>query len=716
MDHSATNDDNQSQYTPVQDNIHKPDTIEKLEGNTDMADDAELLRIIKKREEKYKKYFEDLQKVSREGKEYYFGTNVKKDDLYEGETPIVINRILASIETIIPIVTQKIPEIDITAIPQNNKNSKLQHKIQQRLHNYWSRDWKMQQKMESGLRRLAMDRYACFKMYYDEKTNDIKVQLLPAGKILFPDKIPSKEELPFLIEYVDMTLGELKKAYPDKEKEIMTQIQGESTTGDDSIVTVTQYWEPDKCVWKYKDLLLGKIRTPYWNFDDSADNEEQTEGEQQAQTPLPPFTENHLAQPTLPYFFFNLYGIGESLTDEVSMVELVKTIQDNINKRKRQIEQNAGMANGQLVGAGNKISKKDFSGIKNTPEEKIWLENVDDATNAIIKLTGRAIDQSIILDLNESEGEIDNVLGTHSSIRGEKQSGETKASVMILKQSDQSRQQTIVRAIERLADDMYNFAIQCMFVFFDDDHENYPEMEEQVQFGTTSEIQKIDVINREEFRDVSFYAQVIEGSVTPRDKDYMKQQAMELANNKQMSLLDLYRILEYPDPEKMARNAIMEQTNPMYLYKEAMQGDSIDIQAIMDIKNYLNKPVGDNMQPASMTGIPPKDPQGLQKYLDTLVSYLKGEEIDDDLGELPYSGLHNDVQMQIQNYVNKVKDLAQKMIAVMQDQQSMMGQQPQQQAQGGQAPQQKAPPVPPQGNPIPPVGASSLSGQDMGIQ
>lgn len=712
MDYSATNDDNQSQYSPTLDNIRKPDTIEKLEGNTDGASDAELLRIINKREGKYKKYFEDLKKVSQEGKEYYFGSNIKKDDLYEGETPIVINRILASVETIIPIVTQKIPEIDITIVPKNNKNSKIARKVQQRLHDYWSKDWKMQQLMEAGLRRYAMDRYACFKMYYDEKTDDIKMQLLPAGKVLFPDKIPNKAELPFLIEYVEISLGDLKKMYPDKEQEIIKQIQGSEDTGDDSIVTVTQYWEPEKCIWKYKDLLLGQQQNPFWNWDNP--QPEQDADEQEVEQP---FTENHLALPTMPYFFFNLYNIGESLTDELSWVELVKTIQDNINKRKRQIEQNAGMANGQLIAAGNRISKEAFGDIKNSPEEKIWLKGEDNVNNAIARLTGRAIDQSIIGDLNHSEGEIDNVLGTHSSIRGERQSGETKAAVMILKQSDQTRQQTIVRAIERLADDIYNFAIQCMFVFFDNDHENYPEMEEEVHFGTTSQIQKIDTINREEFKGLSFYAQVIEGSVTPRDKDYMKQQAMELANNKQMSLLDLYRILEYPDPEKLARNAIMEQVNPMYLYKEATEGDSIDIQAIMDIKNYLNQPVPIGSQPVAMEGSPPQDPQNLQKYLGTLVSYLKGEEIDDDLGQMPYTGLDNNVQMQIQTFVNKVKDLAQKMIAVMQSQQSMMpGQQAQ--PQGGQPaqgtnPQQQQAPVPPQGSAPAPVGVSNLNNSAM---
>jgi hypothetical protein len=53
---------------------------------------------------------------------------------------------------------------------------------------------------------------------------------------------------------------------------------------------------------------------------------------------------NFFVRPRKPYVLFNVYNIGENIIDDTTPLELSKTLQDNINDRKRQIADNSDTA------------------------------------------------------------------------------------------------------------------------------------------------------------------------------------------------------------------------------------------------------------------------------------------------------------------------------------------------------------------------------------
>lgn len=672
--------------TSVMDTMIKPDSIEILEGTTGREIDPDkLLKIIQRREEKYKPQKEKLDEIASKNKEYYVKHEADKTGLYEGETPVWINEILPSIETIIPMATENLPEPDIKVYPKNKKSIELQDKIEQYLYDCWRSKWKMQQKMEQGLRNLFAARYVGYKMTYDKQKKKTMVTLLPAGRVLIPDKVGEVCDLPFIIDYVNMTVGDIKKKFTEDEegnvideaklKEFEEVFKGDSfTDGDDSIVGVTEYWEKDFVAWKYKNTLLGFEANPFWDWGDFDEDGQQTrEGE------------NHLEEQSYPFFFVNQFSFGDEIADPVALIDLMRTPQDSISKRKRQVELNAGMANGQLIGAGKKIDKKTFNAIKNSAEEKIWLEGADSVEGALAKLTGRAIDQGVIADMQHTETKIEDISGAHAVSKGKSDRlNQTVRGKMFLAGKDTSRQSGLVRGFERLALDMFNFEIQCMKVF-KDSYELGPDFDTPDDPMKT--IENLEKISYEELQGRRVFVRVVENSLMPKDHEQLKQFSLELSGAGKMSTLDLYKILEFPDPEKMARNAVMEQVDPMYLYKDAVTGEKIDVLAIRDIKAYLNSPAGTPMG----SDYTPPTPELMQNYILTLRAYMRGEELDDELSDTPYSSQADEVKAGFQMYYMQVQDKAKQMMAQIQSQMAPSPEQVQQARQTQQKTQQPNP-------------------------
>ena len=653
--------------TSVTDTRVKPDSIEVLEGTTGREiNPDDLIEIIEKREKKYQKYKQDLDDIASKNKSYYVKSEADATNLYEGETPVWINKILPAAETIIPMGTENLPEPDVKIYPKNKKSIELQEKIEQYLYDCWRSKWGMQAKSEQALRNLFCARYVGFKITYDTEEKCTEVTLLPAGRVMIPEKVANKADLPFIIDYINMSVADIKEKFGSDEaklKEIEEALKG-ANEGDDSIVGVTEYWEKDFVAWKFKKCLLGFEANPFWNW-----GEFDEEGKQVSAG------ENHLKKPSYPFFFLNQYSFGDEIADPVALVDLLRTPQDSFSKRKRQFELNAGMANGQLVGAGKKIDKKTFLAIKNTAEEKIWLEGADSVEGAVAKLTGRAMDSGIAMDMQHTESEIDNIAGAHSVSRGESDPKEkTVRGKMFLAGKDTSRQSGIVRGFERLAKEMFDFEIQCMKVF-GDEYELEPDFD--TPDNPLESVEDLDKITPEEMAGKRVFVRVVENSLMPRDHEQLKSFALELSDRGKMSTLDLYRILEFKDPEKMAKNAVMEQVDPMFLYKDAVSGEKIDVIAIRDIKHYLDSPAG---TPMGSDYVPPT-PELMQNYLITIRAYMRGEEIDDDLSNLPYTSLDDQVKAGVQMYYVQTQEKAKQMMAQIQAQMAPSPEQQQKQQQ-----------------------------------
>ena len=97
--------------------------------------------------------------------------------------------------------------------------------------------------------------------------------------------------------------------------------------------------------------------------------------------------------------------------------------------------------------------------------------------------------------------------------------------------------------LEQLADKVYNWHLQLLYVY-----------DTGFQFVLGARPPKVVI-------------SVKEGSLLPKDSTSIANQAIDLGKNGKMALVDMYKRLEYPNPEELAANVWLEINAPHLLYK-----------------------------------------------------------------------------------------------------------------------------------------------------
>ncbi len=614
-----------------------------------------LIEKIKKRDDVAEPYYQELKKAADLARNYYNGKQIDQNDVQSKEIPVVVNRILQSVETVVPIATEQTPDPQIIITPRNRQTRNLEQKLYKQLKNFWDIEGQMQHKLENAIRTLAIGRYVAFKVVWDEEQGCFDCLMMPLNKIKFIKEATTEADLPFVIEYVTDSVANIKERFPGASEEFEMAVKG-SADSDDSLVTYIEYWENEFVAYKYKDVLLGFERNPYWNW-----------GDEQVEPGQEPFKLNYFKKPRHPYILVNFMSLGDRIADDVGWIEQVIPLQNNVNERKKQFEQNSRMQNGMLVVAGSAMTKEDAGAISYDPTTVLYLPTAQTTAGAFDFLKSTPLGTEAFNDMKDSESEIDNIFGTHSTTRGERSEQETALGRQILKSSDVGRIGLLTRRLELAAQKIYDYDIQMMYVNYG---KPYPvisyEQENPMEELTVS--QKEDFIQRDEFKDINIKVLVKKGSTSPKDQLSEQSQAVDLAKAGLMSKLDMYKELDYPNPEKLARNAALEAVDPAAFYAEL--SENIDIKAIRDLEVIIDQ----RQDKMDSVGLDSQDPEVMQKYLTTLLNYVKGVDIDEDI--TPYESLPNEVKMQVADFILQQKDSIKQVTDMIQQKQEMAGQAP----------------------------------------
>lgn len=617
-------------------------------GSSDTLDDAALIKRIERREKDYMSYFTEIKEDADKNRKYYKGDQIDENDLYEDEVAIIVNKIFQGMETIIPIATKKTPDPNVVIRPITAQNNRLKRKLYQKLREEWEVEQAMPMKMQEALRNLKTAKYAVFKYYWDEDLNDMAFKLMPTGSVIFPKKCSSVYECPAIIEYVDSTLGDLIKKYPDKAEELKTYLGSDAT--EDSEIQYIEYHENEFYACKYKETVLYRGANPNFSTVTDANGN----------------TFNHFKKPEKPYIFLNHLTFGDSMIDETSEIEQSITLQDGVNKRKRQITNASG--SGKTVVAGGKMKREDFEELSNDPDEKVYLENADTAEGAIVNLPPKPLDPAAYNDMIDSKAEIDNTMGTHSTTRGERDGQETASGRVLLKESDIDRIGGLASRIEYFSYWVYRAMIQMMYVFYDEQMPvHFYDNENDLRVLSPKE-EEVYLIN-DEFKNKFIRVLVKGGSTLPEDNFARKAEAVDLWKNGGMATVDLYKILDYPNPEQLARNAYLEKSNPAALY-EQLGDDTFQIDAIQHMKQITEAEVAD---PELFDIFDSPDVNLYEKHIVTQLEYMKGTEIDPDL--IPFESLDIETKRIIQDHILMEKTQFDQLIAEEQERLATLQQQ-----------------------------------------
>jgi len=516
------------------------------------ADLVDLTKEWKKKWEESEVY-SVWQEACKVNEEYWKG---KQFDLPKSDKnrPLIDNVIFESVETYLPQVTRRNPDPMVMLsrkAEQSKENLNFASELQKELVEI-ADEIVLRLKLRKSARHWVLSLLGVIKVGWDlNKDIPTAKALRPEKIILDPDATVDEDGYTgkFIGEYVKKEAGELIDLLEEigGEKEGIKKIKDKTKDNRGTEVTYIEFWTGEYTCWKLDDKILYKGKNSHWNYntkEESPYNEDgtpQTDEEGNIKTVSVPGV-NHLSVPSMPYIFLSVFNLGKQPVDDTSLIGQNLSTQDLINKRIRQIDKNADSMNGaiavSLERAGMSIGQA--RGINDAVRRGGTIAIPAGSVNeALVRLSAPSLPNDVYLQLTDTRSRVRDIFGIRGSSAAGLQDEKTVRGKIQSRLLDTDRiGGGFSEYLEQMADRIYNWFVQLLYVY----DANYKG----------KDLPKIRV-------------SVKDGSLLPKDSTTLANQAIELAGQNRMSLIDLYKALDYPNPEELAANVWLEANAPELL-------------------------------------------------------------------------------------------------------------------------------------------------------
>lgn len=531
-------------------------------------DDASLIRLIDKRIKADESYYEGTLKLSNRRKrneEYYLGKQIDESQIDQSwQIPYVDNILWQDLETRCALATAKIPDI-IAIPPQEDAEVKeraknVEHALDIRLNND-----SVKRLLRNGTRDNHLFLIGVIKIRWDEsigengefvfeKVNPKRISFDHSATI--PEDGYTADNMETIYEWIERPVGMVLTQFPDKKDELKKHL-GIITGTYLQLASKMNYLEvhftyfdkkgdrQEGVCWKYKDLILGKSKTPYYDW----------EGVEKITSEVDEFGapvvtkefKNFFDRPRKPYIFFSYQNLGNSPIDDTSAFEQGIPLQRNVNKRGRQITEIADNAVPKKVFNGNYITKEESRKISQDPGEHVWIEGegLDDVRKAFATVQSSPPSPILFDDLQSNRSQMDSKFSTHALSRGEMGPQESGIARQIIKSGDTAMMDDMVNMmLVRVVSEMAGWALQMMRVNYDKEHHLRTIGKDGEMVALAMSQDQID----------DGIGLKVQSSTTA--KDLRRTEAMDLAKTKGIDPLTLYEDIDAPNPKERTQRLI----------------------------------------------------------------------------------------------------------------------------------------------------------------
>lgn len=568
--------------------------------------DDKLCKLIENRWNSSETLWSEIKKISERNGTFYDCEmhDTKRMPEYLQKTPIKkskvkANRIFPNVEAVINTLIANPPKPNILPgrnTPQSIELARLQERYF--LNKYAERNVK--ETLRKGLRKLYLTRLIVIKPFWNSKINDFDATAVDPNKVRFSKKATKEEESEFAIEEVDDSLMALVTKFPSKKEEILkiTGDNEETLLTSNPQITYKECWIKDCLVWKYQNLILGKIKNPYWDWDgllmtpqeqeslnelnanpdstldqrknllssvkDQQDtrksymqnqdqtsdgvtppNENQSEGQK-----LEAYKFNHFDFPRKPYIFATILNDENKPIGRTDFITQAAPLQESLDRRKRQMDENAELMNGVIKVDSGVMDKSDAQKLRYEASGVIYGKGV---VAGVSRETGTPIPQFIFDDMVDSRNEIDNIMAASSAFRGQREGQETKAGRLALIEQSMLRLNEMVQVVDYVSQELFNWFYQLAKV-------RYTETHYAKSMGEQNAIQVMEII-QDDFEDGS-EVRIIPGKTLPEDAQFKFERAQQDVQQGIISPVDYLKEAGYQDPTGTAKNAEIYKLNP----------------------------------------------------------------------------------------------------------------------------------------------------------
>lgn len=505
------------------------------------------------------------------------------------------NRIFRDTESVINSLIANPPQPNFLPT-RDTDEAKEQAELQQQYFQKRYKDLNVKEQFRKGLRNLYFSRLIVLKPYWNAKLNDFDVRSIDPRKIRVSPTSTKEDDSDFVIEEVTDNLISVIRRFPKKATELL-KMSGFTSEAEAYIqnpqIEYKEAWIGSMVYFKYQNVILGEIKNPYWDWDGllvTAEEESELKklgGEQrrnkfstirQAQSkrkvPTPiqteegmaevapegadanPLTElhayyfNHFDYPRKPYIFATAFNNENTPIGQTDLITQAAPLQEGIDRRKQDIDENASLVNGQIKVDSSVMSKADAQKLRYEARGVIWGKGV---TTGVTREMGTPLPQFVFEDMLDSRNEIDNIMAASSAFRGEREGAETKAGRLALIDQSYLALNEFVQVVDYCSYELFNWFYQLAKVRYTEHH--------TAKLVGKDKALKAFTLMQDDFED-GVEIKVLEGKTLPEDRQFKYAQAQEDADKGLLSPVDYFEVAGYDNASDKAKNRVKYDLNP----------------------------------------------------------------------------------------------------------------------------------------------------------
>lgn len=516
---------------------------------------------------------------------------------------VLSNRIFPNMEAVINSVIANPPGINFIPGRKGEESQNLAREMEGFFRKKY-RDIGVKETMRMALRNLYFSRLLVIKPFWNAKINDFDARSIDPRDIRVGKFSRKEEESEFAIEEVKDNLCSLITRFPKKTKEILEKSGfNEEEINDAYImnpeVKYKECWIGDYVIFKYDNIILDKIRNPYWDWDGIliTDEEEQqinesygedrralftqikldqqnrqiatlpspeveTDAPQTVEGEIPPneghsepqtykaYNFNYFNQPRKPYIYATILNNENSPIGRTDFITLALPLQLSIDSRKQDIGKNCELVNGIIKVDSEVMGKADAQSLAFEAKGIIWGKGV---VQGVARETGTPLPQMVFDDMLDSRSEIDNIMAASSAFRGEREGQETKAGRLALIQQSFLRLNELVQVVDFVSGELFAW-------FYQLSKTRYTEYHYAKWIGKEDAVKTTTLI-QDDFETGS-EIQVIPGKTLPVDSEFRFERAQKDMEQGIISPIDYMEEAGYTNPKDLAKNSQIYKLNP----------------------------------------------------------------------------------------------------------------------------------------------------------
>jgi hypothetical protein len=535
---------------------------------------------------------------------FFLGDQLNDREFLKTDIKYKDNRIFSSVRAILSYATGQLAKPDITPSRGDEIYLKGARDIGAALYQH-SADEQVEHKVRSAVLNLITRKRGYLKLRFDPYIGlegDIVTEVCNPEDIII-DRTAGYLKNPNKIYHrIRCTIDELVMKFPSKKQEIY-----EAFSINRGVYTQTSryvsYWE---CWFTYttpdgpkegvcwflteKHVILDKMPNPNWVYMKSRKKEREA---------------NVVSFPPKPFITFNYINMGKSYIDETCLVEQALPLQIALNKRLRQIGDNADYVNGRWVADKNAFSQEDAQKLINKGPKTVALADFSKGGDPLKNVAPQQLGAWVENTVYDYRNEIDGMMGTPSQFKGsDPQKSDTLGRDLMIKQQAGALQDDLVRSISLAMEEYYKMKLQMMRVYYTSDYWF------QVK-GGDGKFEFI-LLNGDKL-DTNVKVGVQIDSTLPLDKAMIRNTAMQLwSAGNAIDYKTLMEDLGLPNPEIRAERYLKSHIDPVS-YLRSIEMGAINTEAEADIQlliagqapeerdnydeeyfNYFNKVVASN--------------------------------------------------------------------------------------------------------------------------